>query len=69
MGLLARRLYRTDVTDDMFGGVCGGIAEYLNVDSNVVRMIAVAAAFLTGGAAVLAYIVAWFIIPSEVDTS
>jgi phage shock protein C len=47
----------------MLSGVCAGIADYFNIDPNLVRVIAVILSFFTGGAAVLAYIVAAFILP------
>jgi len=48
--------------DRMIAGVCGGLAYYLGVDPVIVRVAAVVLAF-TGGAAVVAYVVAWLIIP------
>jgi phage shock protein C len=48
--------------DRMIAGVCGGLAYYLGVDPVIVRVAAVVLA-LTGGAAVIAYIVAWVLIP------
>ncbi len=48
--------------DKMIAGVCGGLAAYLGVDTALVRVAAVILA-LTGGAAVIAYIVAWVVIP------
>jgi phage shock protein C len=48
----------------MVSGVCGGIAEYLNLDPTVVRLLWVLAAFLTGFIpAIIAYIVMLFIVP------
>jgi len=55
------------VTDRRVAGVCGGIAEYLEVDSTVVR-VAWAILTLIPGCIVLgvfAYMVAWFIIPTK----
>ena len=46
----------------MVGGVSGGIAEYLGIDPTIVRLGFVVSAFF-GGAGVIAYIVAWLIIP------
>jgi phage shock protein C len=46
----------------MLGGVCGGIAEYFRVDPTIVRILAVALALL-GGSGVLAYLLAWMIMP------
>ena len=57
---MAKRIYRS--SDRKIGGVCGGIAEYLNVDPTIIRLIWVILA-LVYGTGVLAYIVGWFIIP------
>ncbi len=48
--------------DRKIGGVCGGLAEYFNVDPTLVRVIAVVLAIL-GGAGLVAYLLAWLIIP------
>lgn len=40
-----KRLYRSE-TDRKLCGVCGGIAEYFNIDSTVVRLIMIAVALL-----------------------
>ena len=48
----------------VIAGVCGGIAEYFNIDVTVVRIItAVVSAFW--GVGVVAYIVAWLLLPEE----
>ena len=49
----------------MVAGICAGIAEYLGVDVTLVRVIVAVIAVITGGAGVLAYLVAWAIIPEE----
>jgi phage shock protein PspC (stress-responsive transcriptional regulator) len=51
-------------TDRMFGGVCGGLGEYLQVDSTLIRLIFVLLALL-GGNGVLLYIIMLFIVPLE----
>jgi phage shock protein C len=56
-----KRLYRSG-RDKILGGVCGGIAEYLGVDPVLIRLIWVIAA-LGWGTGILAYIIAWIIIP------
>ncbi len=56
-----RRLYRSG-KDRILGGVCGGIAEYLDVDPVIIRLIWVISVF-AWGAGILAYIIAWIIIP------
>lgn len=48
----------------IIGGVAGGLAEYFEVDVVLVRLLWVLAAFV-GGGGVLAYIIAWIIIPEE----
>lgn len=59
----AKRLYRSR-GDKMIGGVCGGLAEYFNLDANIIRVIWVAAVLL-GGVGVLAYIICWIVIPEN----
>ena len=56
-----RRLFRSD-TNKVFAGVCGGIGEYFNIDPTIVRIIAVILIF-GFGVSVLAYIIAWLVIP------
>jgi phage shock protein C len=52
-------------TDSKIAGVCGGIAEYLDVDPTVVRLIWLVLSIVPGGivGGVVAYLVAWIIIP------
>ena len=61
---MTRRLYRSR-TDTMIGGVAAGLATYLNVDPVLVRVAWVVGAIVTNGAGVLAYLVAWVVIPEE----
>jgi phage shock protein C len=49
----------------MLAGVCAGIAGYLGLDVTLVRVIWAVVSVITGGAGVLAYLVAWVIIPDE----
>ena len=60
---MTRRLYRSR-TDAILGGVCGGLAEYFAIDSNLVRIIFVLLAVFTGFG-VLAYLALWLLIPEE----
>jgi phage shock protein C len=48
--------------DRMIAGVCGGLANYLEVDVVVVRLVFVLLAVL-GGAGILAYLVLWIVVP------
>ncbi len=56
-----KRLYRS-AKDKILGGVCGGIAEYLNADPVLIRLIW-AAAILVYGSGLLLYLIAWMIVP------
>jgi len=49
----------------MLAGVCAAFAGYFGLDVTLVRVIWAVVAVITGGAGVLAYLVAWIIIPSE----
>ena len=54
------------ITDGkMLCGVCNGLAKYFNADVTIVRLIAAASAFLSGGTTVLAYIAAAVIMPEK----
>jgi phage shock protein C len=59
-----RRLYRSR-TDTVLGGVAAGLADYLNADPALVRIAWAILVIVTGGAALLAYIVAWVVVPEE----
>ena len=61
-----KRLYRTEGSYRMLGGVCGGIAEYFDVDSTLIRLAWVLFCFF-GGSGLLAYLVAAIIIPRQPD--
>ncbi|HSG79363.1 MAG TPA: PspC domain-containing protein [Acidimicrobiia bacterium] len=56
------RLYRSR-SERMIGGVAGGLATYLGVDPVIIRLAFVALAF--AGAGVVAYIIAWIVVPEE----
>ena len=55
-----KKLYRSD-TDKMLCGVCGGIAEYFNVDSTLIRLLW--AVLARTGTGIVAYFIAAIIIP------
>ena len=62
-----RTLYR-DTENKMLGGVASGLAEYMNWDVTLVRLAFVFCLFAVQGS-VLAYILAWIIVPSKGSTS
>ncbi len=51
-------------TDKFLGGVCGGLARYLNLDSGLVRIVTVLAAIFTQ-VGWIAYLVLWAVLPQE----
>lgn len=58
-----KRLYRSKA-DRKIAGVCGGLAEYLDTDPTIVRLIAVVILIFTGFVPMLlVYLLAWVIIP------
>jgi phage shock protein PspC (stress-responsive transcriptional regulator) len=63
MKLPRGRLYR-DNADKMIGGVCSGIANYLNIDPALIRILFVLMTF-GAGMSILVYILLWIIIPSK----
>ena len=58
-----KRLYRSH-KEKMIGGVCGGLAEYFDIDPVFIRILFVVAVF-AGGSGILAYIICWIIIPEQ----
>jgi phage shock protein C len=57
-----RRLTRSH-DDRWLGGVCGGVASYLGVDANLVRLIVVLGTVIGFGSLAVAYVVAWILMP------
>jgi phage shock protein C len=60
---MAKILYRSR-TERMIAGVCGGLAEYFDIDPTLVRLIAVALT-LAGGSGILAYFIFWLVVPQK----
>ena len=60
---MSKRLYKSN-ENKMVDGVCGGIAEYFDIDPTLVRLGWVVFCAL-GGSGILAYIVAAIIIPRK----
>lgn len=61
--MMEKRLYKSR-ENKMIDGVCAGIADYLNLDPTLVRLLWVVLCAM-GGSGVLAYIVAAIIIPPQ----
>ena len=58
-----RRLYRSR-TDRKLAGVCGGLAQYFNIDATLIRVLFVLLAVL-GGSGLVLYLAMWIIVPKE----
>lgn len=59
----SKRLYRS-VVNRKLGGVCGGLAEYFNIDPTLVRVLFIFGLFL-GTATFWAYLILWIVIPEQ----
>jgi len=60
---MTKRLYRSR-KERMVAGVCGGLAEYFDVDPTIIRLLAVLLA-LAGGPGLVVYIVMAIVVPEE----
>ena len=58
-----KRLYRSK-KERMIAGVCGGIAEYLDTDPTIIRLLWVVGSFFWG-IGIIAYLAAWIIVPEK----
>lgn len=65
---MSKRLYRSD--EKMLAGVCGGLAEYLNMDPTLVRILYVVISLASVAfPGTIVYFLLWFIVPKKkVDT-
>lgn len=57
-----KRLYRSK-KERIIGGVCGGLAEYFEVDPTIVRLLWVLLTLISLGGGILVYLIAWIIVP------
>jgi phage shock protein PspC (stress-responsive transcriptional regulator) len=62
----SNRLFRNE-NDKIIGGICGGLANYFNIDPILVRIIFIVLLF-AGGAGFLAYLILWIALPSSAST-
>jgi len=60
---MPKKIYRSK-TDRKIAGVCGGLAEYFNIDSTWIRIITILLV-LVDGIGILLYLIAWIIIPEN----
>ena len=61
---MIKKLYRTEGPDAKLFGVCGGLAEYFNIDPTILRVALVLLVWL-GGLSLWIYLLAALIIPRK----
>ncbi len=60
---MPKRLYRSG-KDRVVAGICGGLADYFDIDPLLIRIVFIILA-LSGGLGILIYLAAWLIIPGQ----
>tara|TARA_Y100000310_G_scaffold314134_1_gene363219 strand:+ start:2204 stop:2407 length:204 start_codon:yes stop_codon:yes gene_type:complete len=63
-GKKTKRLYRSK-DDRILGGVCGGVADYVDTDPTLIRLLWALITLVSVGIGLLAYLVAWVIVPEK----
>ncbi|MCK5331320.1 MAG: PspC domain-containing protein [Candidatus Marinimicrobia bacterium] len=63
---MLKRLYR-NTKEAKIAGVCAGLANYFDIDPVIIRLLFILSIFWGGG--IIAYIIAWFIVPDIRDIS
>ena len=58
-----KKIYRSN--DRVIAGVCGGLAEYLDVDATIVRLVHALFTVTTIFSGAILYIIAWLIVPRK----
>ena len=62
-----KKLYRSR-DNRMIAGICGGLGEYFNMDPTLIRLAVVFLTLWLGGGLLL-YLIGWFVIPEEPETT
>lgn len=63
-----RRLVRRS-DDRMIAGVCSGLAHYTGIDVTLVRILTVVLTVLGFGTVIVAYLIAWLLVPLDRNTA
>ncbi len=63
-----KQIFRSN-SDRMIAGVCGGLGDYLDIDSTILRLIFVFGAIFTGSGLFWAYLIMALLIPEELTAS
>lgn len=61
---MEKRLYRS-TENRMIAGVCGGLAEYFQIDPVIVRLVALLLLLPGGAPGLLPYIILWALVPKN----
>lgn len=61
---MEKRLFR-NTKNKMLGGICSGVADYMDIDPTIVRLAFVGLSLLSVGTLLGAYIIGWIIIPEK----
>ncbi|MGM0882296.1 MAG: PspC domain-containing protein [Bacillota bacterium] len=61
-----KKLFRS-TTDSKLTGLCGGIGEWLGIDSTIIRLLVIISAFFSFGAVILVYFIATLFVPKAVN--
>ncbi|MEP7103590.1 MAG: PspC domain-containing protein [Candidatus Dojkabacteria bacterium] len=60
----SKRLFRSE-KNRVIAGVCGGLADYLSIDVNIVRVVFLAGLFFGVGTFFWIYLILWVVVPTE----
>jgi len=63
--VLARKRLMRPREDRKIAGVCAGFAEYFDLDVTLVRVVWLISVFLGVGLSLVAYVIAWIVMPEE----
>ena len=61
---MTKRLYRSS-RDSKIAGVCGGLAEYFNIDTTIIRVIFVLLLLPGGFPGFIPYVILWIVVPKN----
>lgn len=62
--MIMKKLFRS-TTDSKMTGLCGGIGQWLNIDTTIIRLLFVIAAFFSFGTVILVYFIATLFVPKS----
>jgi len=59
-----KRLYRSK-KERILGGVCGGLADHIDVDPSIIRLVWIVVTLVSIGLGIVIYLAAWIIVPED----